>query len=142
MKHIPKVLLLALLVGAPAMAVDYERCEAMQRSYARLVDQRVDFIIKNFDPAKYAKLRELCRKYKLPDNPLPDARNDQDVERWLAIEKERFPIEMELITKHSKCLASTENMAIAKAAAYKKMHPMNREKIAKVAADLLTAKCP
>jgi hypothetical protein len=142
-QHLPKALLLALLLGAePAMAVDYLNCEAMQRAYARLVNQRVDFIIKNFKPAKFAKLRDLCRKYKLPDNPLPDARNDQAVERWLAIEEERFPIEMELITKHSKCLTNPENMAIAEAAAYKKFHPMNREKIAKVAADLKAAKCP
>ena len=142
LQNLPKALLLALLVGEPAMAVDYVKCDAMERAYARLVNQRVDFIIKNFKPAKFAKLRDLCRKYKLPDNPMPDATNDQAVERWLAIEKERFPIEMELIEKRSKCLTNPENMAIAEAAAYKKIHPMNREKIAKVAADLKAAKCP
>ena len=142
MKHLPKALMLALLVAEPVIAVDYLNCEAMERAYARLVNQRVDFIIKNFEPAKFAKLRDQCRKYKLPDNPMPDARNDQAVERWLALEKERFQIEMELITKYSECITNPENMAIAQAAAIKKIHPMNREKIAKVAADLKAAKCP
>ena len=132
LQNLPKALLLALLVGEPAMAVDYLNCEAMQRAYARLVNQRVDFIIKNFEPAKTAKLADLCT---WRSNPMPDPINDKAVERWLAIQKET-------LEKYEKCLFNPENMAIAEAAAIKKIHPMNREKIAKVAADLKAAKCP
>jgi len=38
-KHLPKAILLALLVGVPVMAVDYVKCEAIQRANDRLEDE-------------------------------------------------------------------------------------------------------
>ena len=56
MQHLPKALLLALLVGTPVMAVDYVKCEAIQRAYGRLSSERKEtwFSIRN------AKFDELC----------------------------------------------------------------------------------
>ena len=115
------------------MAVDYLRCEAIKRAYDRLVHQRVDFIIENLEPAKYAKLKDICRKFYIP--PL---KYGQNVEQYLAGEEEKSRI----LDIRLACLSDPGNIEIARKAAYMKMHPMNREKIAKVAADLVAAKCP
>ena len=38
-KHIPNALMLALLVAEPVMAVDYVKCDAMQRAHDRLSNE-------------------------------------------------------------------------------------------------------
>ena len=54
-QHIPNALLLALLVGTPAIAVDYVKCDAIQRAYGRLSSERKETWLS----IKNAKLKEL-----------------------------------------------------------------------------------
>ena len=132
-QHIPNALLLALLVGTPAIAVDYVKCDAIQRAYGRLATQRD----KDWDNAKASKIMELCPTSRLPSRPMPDVNNKQEMDAFMAIGEE--------IQRQNKiwqaCMSESGNIAIAKAFAEKEMSSLDK-RIAKVKADYFAAKCP
>ena len=117
-KYLPKALLLALLMGAPVMAVDYVKCDAIQRAYSRLVFQKSndDYWIN----VKDNTLWKLC----------PFAFNLKDYDEMVKAERE-----------WKACKLKPENIATAETAA-NKATPSYIKKINKVAADYYAAKCP
>jgi hypothetical protein len=132
-KHVPKALLLALLVGTPVIAVDYVKCEAMQRAYGRLVTQRD----KDWGNAKAWKIMKVCPTSKPPFYPSPNVNNEQEMDSYMAHIAERG----RQIKAEQACTRESGNIAMAEAVANKEVLFLGK-KIAKVKADYFAAKCP
>ena len=115
------------------MAVDYVKCDAIQRAYGRLATQRD----KDWGNAKASKIMELCPTSRLPWNPAPNVNNKQEMDAFMA--------NVEEIGRQNKiwqaCMSESGNIAIAKAFAEKEVSSLDK-RIAKVKADYFAAKCP
>ncbi|MCP9925895.1 hypothetical protein KBY79_11825 [Synechococcus lacustris C3-12m-Tous] len=116
-------MLLALLVGAPVMAVDYVKCEAIQRAYGRLSSERRETWLS----IKNAKLEELC--------PMQAERRSDNPAVALA-EMTRYG---DMLTAVRIC--RDNNFEKGKELADKETLVYDK-KIAKVKADYFAAKCP
>ena len=124
-QHLPKALLLTLLVGAPVMAVDYVKCEAIQRAYGRLSSERRETWLS----IKNAKLEELC--------PMP-----MQAERY----SHNPAVALAEMTRNGDMLTAVRicrdnNFEKGKELADKETLIYDK-KIAKVKADYFAAKCP